>query len=82
MQLSDPDCTEPEHAVTIENIVRSCFSNPDRLKFPDFPRDVASVDYMDICHEFESAEDFLSLVKKLIPSLIQHFDSLGITLDD
>lgn len=79
---SELACVQPEKPLTISSIVSSCFRNPSRLNYPNFPLDVASQDYFDLCLEFDSEVNFLALVNSLIPKNVSRFDAMEIKLDD
>lgn len=66
--------TEP---LEIEKIIRGCFSNPDRTKFPDFMKKKGWP--ISLYDGNENADDW---IKKLTPKLITNFDQAKILLHD
>lgn len=58
----------------VENIIRSCFLNPDRSKFPE------AIKYFDLCNEDKDLSYFLNRISKELPSSLKKFDNADMTL--
>lgn len=65
--------------LTVESIIRGCFSNPNRKSFPDFVKIKGRGDSINIYTENENPDYLLS---RLEPGLIEMFDNAKIILEN
>lgn len=66
--------------LVLEEIIRRCYDNPDRKKFPDFPQSRGFGDKYSLDIEKESAEE--DWIKRLKPELTKKFNARKIRLHD
>lgn len=64
--------------LTIQSIIKGCFSNPNRRKYPDFLRDKG----WSSCDLYTEHEDPVYFINLLKPELIQEFNKAQIDLTD
>lgn len=66
--------------LVLEEIIRRCYDNPGRKKFPDFPQSRGFGDKYSLDIEKESAEE--DWIKRLKPELTKKFNARKIRLHD
>jgi len=61
-------------ALNVEHIIRSCFLNPDRSKFPN------AIKYFDLCNDDKNLEYFLHRISSELPSSLKKFNNSEMSL--
>ena len=74
------DFRKDHFIVTIESIIRACFANPNRLKFPGVR--YASTIKISTNQKYNSAEKVIELVQNSLPNASKAFNDKKIDLFD
>ena len=69
-----------DKSLTAQGIIRACFSNPDRMKFPDFGHQYRG--WYDYCNFVNDPEHLIKKIRKVIPTYLKSFNQKQIHLWD